>query len=341
VRKILAIASLAAALVLAPRVDAVSVTYYDVTVPPYRLAYAATGTVYFTSESLNKLGYRTAAGSTGALSITTPNSYPSGIVAGLDGTVYFTQANVHRIGRFKSGDFFPVEYPFTAQPYPSALQIALGPDGTYWFAEIAAAKIGRITIAGVITEISVSPSLGIRGITRGADGNLWITESLVNKIGRMTPSGTLTEFPGTSAEPGPITLGADGNVWYGASDKIGRITPAGAITEFTLPAGGEALEMTLGPDGNVWYTNPEKSSIGRVTRTGAIKEYPIDSTGGTLTGITGGGDGALWFGIGGLGKRIGRLLPSIPGDANGDGTVDVLDVFYVINFLFAGGPPPA
>jgi hypothetical protein len=28
------------------------------------------------------------------------------------------------------------------------------------------------------------------------------------------------------------------------------------------------------------------------------------------------------------------------GDANGDGVVDLADVFYVINFLFAGGPVP-
>jgi hypothetical protein len=28
-------------------------------------------------------------------------------------------------------------------------------------------------------------------------------------------------------------------------------------------------------------------------------------------------------------------------DANGDSTIDVADVFYLINYLFAGGPPPA
>jgi hypothetical protein len=28
------------------------------------------------------------------------------------------------------------------------------------------------------------------------------------------------------------------------------------------------------------------------------------------------------------------------GDANGDGSVDVSDVFYLINYLFAGGPAP-
>jgi hypothetical protein len=28
------------------------------------------------------------------------------------------------------------------------------------------------------------------------------------------------------------------------------------------------------------------------------------------------------------------------GDANGDGVVGIADVFYVLNFLFAGGPAP-
>jgi len=31
---------------------------------------------------------------------------------------------------------------------------------------------------------------------------------------------------------------------------------------------------------------------------------------------------------------------TVPGDANGDGVVTVLDVFYTINYLFAGGPVP-
>jgi hypothetical protein len=36
-----------------------------------------------------------------------------------------------------------------------------------------------------------------------------------------------------------------------------------------------------------------------------------------------------------------RLFDAGPqGDASGNGTVDVQDVFYLINFLFAGGPPP-
>ncbi|HKC24233.1 MAG TPA: dockerin type I domain-containing protein, partial [Thermoanaerobaculia bacterium] len=35
-----------------------------------------------------------------------------------------------------------------------------------------------------------------------------------------------------------------------------------------------------------------------------------------------------------------RFTPGLHGDVNGDGKVDVSDVFYLINFLFASGPPP-
>jgi hypothetical protein len=32
--------------------------------------------------------------------------------------------------------------------------------------------------------------------------------------------------------------------------------------------------------------------------------------------------------------------PLAGGDANADGLIDVMDIFYLINFLFAGGPAP-
>ena len=34
------------------------------------------------------------------------------------------------------------------------------------------------------------------------------------------------------------------------------------------------------------------------------------------------------------------LIPLLCGDANGDGQISVADIFYMINNLFAGGPPP-
>jgi hypothetical protein len=35
-----------------------------------------------------------------------------------------------------------------------------------------------------------------------------------------------------------------------------------------------------------------------------------------------------------------RACIGLAGDMNGDGVTDVADVFYTINFLFAGGPAP-
>jgi len=54
-----------------------------------------------------------------------------------------------------------------------------------------------------------------------------------------------------------------------------------------------------------------------------------------FNGSYAGGDGS---GSGVFGQRYN--LERIAGDVNGDGVVNVSDVFYLINFLFAGGPAP-
>jgi virginiamycin B lyase len=69
--------------------------------------------------------------------------------------------------------------------------IAAGPvDGTLWFTERTANKIGRITAAGVITEYAI-PTANSEpyAITAGTDGTIWFTESAVdvNQIGRLRP----------------------------------------------------------------------------------------------------------------------------------------------------------
>jgi hypothetical protein len=54
----------------------------------------------------------------------------------------------------------------------------------------------------------------------------------------------------------------------------------------------------------------------------------------------------VWEGAGdgdsdgfGIHARYFDMTP-VPGDVDGDGDVDVSDIFYLINFLFAGGPAP-
>ena len=97
--------------------------------------------------------------------------------------------------------------------------------------------------------------------------------------------------------------------------------------------------ITAGPDGNVWFTEHNVGKIGRITPAGVITEYPLPNALSGPYDITLGPDGRLWFTEYDAGK-LGVLTVRVPGDTNGDGSVNVNDVFLLINFLFAGGAAP-
>ena len=58
------------------------------------------------------------------------------------------------------------------------LVVVQGPDGNLWFTEFDAAKIGRITPSGTVTEFSAGIQARSQpvGITVGPDDNLWFAE---------------------------------------------------------------------------------------------------------------------------------------------------------------------
>ena len=224
--------------------------------------------------------------------------------------------------------------------------ITTGPDGNLWFTETGADRIGRMTPAGVLTEFPLpaitvphevigSPP-GPTEITAGPDGALWFT-GVPGDVGRITTAGGVTEFPvpevpppagspaGTASTPATlsaITTGPDGALWFtGVPGEVGRMTMAGVVTEFTVPevpppAGSPAgiasitatlSAITIGPDGALWFTGVP-GEVGRITTTGVLSEFAVPdipppagspagiaSSRATLSAITTGPDGALWF----------------------------------------------
>lgn len=176
-----------------------------------------------------------------------------------------------------------------------------------WFTEGVGGKIGRITIAGVLTEFAI-PTTKSGEITTGPDGALWFTD-VGGKIGRITTAGTVTKFtiPMENSSPGGITTGPDGALWFteAVSGKIERITTDGNITEFALPnPDAQPWGITTGPDGALWFTEAScvrqqdsrcivGNKIGRITTTGSITEFTLPSDGGGPHSITTGSDGAL------------------------------------------------
>jgi hypothetical protein len=152
------------------------------------------GALWFTESSANKIGRITTSGEFTQFPIPTPGSHPYGIVAGIDGRLYFTEA-ANKIGRITTSGTI-TEFPTPGSvPYG----IVAGIDGNLYFAD-AVGKIGRMTVSGIVTEFPVPTSTSFpQGVASGPDGAIWFTEfnyppSAANasgKVGRMT-LGTLT-----------------------------------------------------------------------------------------------------------------------------------------------------
>ena len=195
------------------------------------------------------------------------STLPSGIGAGNDGNVWFTDQNV--IGRTTPGG---VSTTFTAGLQAGAETDAIipGPDGNEWFDDQLSGsdKIGRVTPAGAITEFPLAafPS----DLTTGIDGNLWVPIDDAMTPGsaavvRVTPTGSETAITGglaSSAEfvdGNNIVSGPDGNLWTidgGTPKAIVRVDvqlPPKAVTGAPCPVSptGAALARTVEANGSV------------------------------------------------------------------------------------------
>ncbi len=110
---------------------------------------------------------------------------------------------------------------------------------------------------------------------------------------------TITEFPVATAgcQPGGITAGPDGNLWFTEfhGNKIGRITTAGTITEFPTAAATNPELIAVGSDGNLWFPEVTSNTIGRMTTAGGYTSFPILTAAASVIGIAAGSDGNLWF----------------------------------------------
>ena len=149
--------------------------------------------------------------------------------------------------------------------------ISKGLDGSVWFTETAANKIGRLSSTAVVTEFPiVTPGAAPLMITNGPNGALWFTESGTNAIGYLPLSGTgQTTFtlPNPLSRPWGIVTGPDGNLW---------VTDPGANEILSVTTGGVATAYPLDhrrrqPDGH--QPRPERAGLvprGGVDKIGAI-----------------------------------------------------------------------
>ena len=126
---------------------------------------------------------------------------PSGIAAGPDGAMWFTNYGNNSIGRITTAGTVTN---YTGTGIDGPFGIAAGPDGALWFTSTANRSIGRITTAGTVTVYSGTGIDYPGGVTAGPDGALWFTNRGNNSIGRITPAGTVTNYTGPEIDPDGI-----------------------------------------------------------------------------------------------------------------------------------------
>ena len=118
----------------------------------------------------------------------------------------------------------------------------------------------------------------------------------------------IDEYPIAGANPGSITGGPDGALWFtmeAGDGAIGRMTTGGVHTNtFPLPpCSGSSCsssvppvdQIVLGPNGNLWFTMTRSNAIGQMNTAGGMAIYPIDTPDTEPEGLTVGPDGRLWF----------------------------------------------
>jgi virginiamycin B lyase len=229
-------------------------------------------------------------------------------------------------------------------PTPSAGLFggAVGADGNLWFTEFSANKIGRVTPAGVFTEFPLpTAGAGPLLITAAEDGRLYFSEKLANKLGRIATDGTIEEFPMPTASSQPAGVAADGGtvcVVESSTNKIALFNiVSSSFSEWTLPPGSQPWGAA-GGRGTFFVTEAGTNKIGYISG-GYWVEVDIPTPSSKPFEIAVDHRGRVLFSEH-QSQKIGMLELSAPGDVNADGNVDVGDIFYLINFLFAGGGSP-
>jgi streptogramin lyase len=236
-----------------------------------------------------------------------PGTHPESITAGPDGKLWVLFSNLSS-GNDQVEQFDPTTRAFTAFPVPTNHaqlgMITTGPDGNLWFTEWGAAKIGRITTDGQITELpALTPGSLPLDITAGPDGGVWFIEERGNKIGRVDPT-TLADddgfpIPTPASDSWGIAFGPDGNLWFTEhhANQAGRLDlSTRAIAEFPLPPNSGPIFIARCPDGNLWIAEEGTNKVARMTAGGEVTgEFAVPTAGGGPFGITAGPDGNVWF----------------------------------------------
>jgi hypothetical protein len=202
-------------------------------------------------------------------------------------------------------------------------EITAGADGALWFIGSDAAGIGRLTLAGELSEIP-SPIEQPTQIAATDDGAIWVENDL--RIGRIASDRSTSTFSPFDALHrlqgwvtfGPIVPGPDGRSLlftmsrersFGVGEPLApgsviSLSPEGVFTQLASWQDASPHYIVRGKDAYylaTWLCAPPAATCGanvlRMNSAGDVVPLaylPWHNPGRVVTGITQGGDGNVW-----------------------------------------------
>ena len=239
---------------------------------PSYIASAGTAALWFVESNANQLGE---IGVNGAISEFPVPTAASGLTAiaftQANTGMWFTESAANKIGTIAIQTKNITEYQLpTAGSRPGG--IIAGPQGGMFFTELGAARIGKITKAGLITEYPIPAPA--QYIDKASDGNLYFTMPTRQSLGEMTAGGVyVTEFPtGLSPSlPWGLTGGTQHiDIWYldrsaNAVMSFNTFDHTLAVFTATTPA-SDPFAIQMARDENLWFTERAANIIGVYVR---------------------------------------------------------------------------
>jgi RHS repeat-associated protein len=281
-----------------------TITNYTIAADSWATAIAAgpSGTMRFTETGNSKIGTITSSGTVSSEASTTGN--PWDIVAGADGSDYFTDANgsTSYIGVINSSGTV-TEYALASghaipnSPGTMAFDPSVGTDGTVFFIDSGDNEIGAFDVASHAITYTPAPTdaSAIDGLTLATDGSIWFSETTTNGMaGQLDPAtGKITEHPvdGGSDTMAGITQGPDGNIWLAAENTstgnsiIDRLSFAPRTTAaYTYDANGNLASETNADAQTTTYSyDADNEPTGTTQPDGAATSISYDDDGNMLS----------------------------------------------------------
>jgi virginiamycin B lyase len=181
-----------------------------------------------------------------------------------------------------TGEQTPFSLPFPEQAATGIHSVVPAPDGTVWFTELAAGRIGHLDPStGKVTEHQNPPLPNGRRTTAhtvrvDAAGRIWASGGpAISMFDPKYERFVHYDLGGTYGNE----VGQNGDQWFTSfveDGPIARVSKDGVLSKFYPPTKGKPQRLQVDADGTVWFTERRGGKIGHFDpNTETFKEYPL------------------------------------------------------------------